>query len=380
MSLRACCKVVCRPMGTDQRRGRVVLVDEHRTSRVSSAVNGQQPCERQLNKRRVTRPADWKAPAGQVEQRLLRPACSLQRDQPVRGMMWCLVVAPPKPPQAPCSSQAATQAAASEPGPSTPLPAKQPAPQPGRWVDRDCNAALNMQRIGEAKWRPLELCYWPEQGKLPAKGKEYPELGYKRVRDKPAKGQQQQQQQQQQPAGAHHGIHNTLLTGLAALGGDIRPAIESIASLLAQYWVPLGMGAWGAKPQVPCDTRWASYISSTVSMLHVWAHARDAVSQLLERQKGASGSGQQVQGQGQAVKVVIGQRRQVMKAALRGLVKAALPDLSPAQVDAVVAEDNKRMTMGSKQFVLAASTPGRQRLHRAAEYRRGIDGRARNNA
>ncbi|KAJ9521591.1 hypothetical protein QJQ45_008923 [Haematococcus lacustris] len=85
-----------------------------------------------------------------------------------------------------------------------------------------------------------------------------------------------------------HGIHNTLLAGLAALGGDIRPAIEFIASLLAQYWVPLGMGAWGAKPQVPCDTRWASYISSTVTMLRVWAHARDAVSQLLERQKGMS--------------------------------------------------------------------------------------------
>ncbi|KAJ9512061.1 hypothetical protein QJQ45_004624 [Haematococcus lacustris] len=31
-----------------------------------------------------------------------------------------------------------------------------------------------MQRIGESRWRPLELCYWPEQGKLPAKGKEYP--------------------------------------------------------------------------------------------------------------------------------------------------------------------------------------------------------------
>ncbi|KAJ9527913.1 hypothetical protein QJQ45_005641 [Haematococcus lacustris] len=55
-----------------------------------------------------------------------------------------------------------------------------PAPQPGRWLDRDCNAALNMQRIGESKWRPLELCYWPDQGALPAKGKEYPGLGYKR--------------------------------------------------------------------------------------------------------------------------------------------------------------------------------------------------------
>ncbi|GFH26389.1 hypothetical protein HaLaN_24533 [Haematococcus lacustris] len=30
--LRACRKVVCRPRGPDQLRGRVVLVDEHRTS------------------------------------------------------------------------------------------------------------------------------------------------------------------------------------------------------------------------------------------------------------------------------------------------------------------------------------------------------------
>ncbi|KAJ9532028.1 hypothetical protein QJQ45_003753 [Haematococcus lacustris] len=130
------------------------------------------------------------------------------------------VVAPRKPPQAPRSSQAATQAAASEPRPSTPLPAKRskrtkaepaaeptkgkgkgmskaakakPAPQPGRWLDRDCNAALNMQRIGESRWWPLELCYWPDQGALPAKGKEYPGLGYKRLRDKPPKAQQQQQ-------------------------------------------------------------------------------------------------------------------------------------------------------------------------------------------
>ncbi|KAJ9526381.1 hypothetical protein QJQ45_009866 [Haematococcus lacustris] len=116
-------------------------------------------------------------------------------------------VAPRKPPQAPCSSQEATQPAASEPGPSTPPPAKhskrtkgeqaaeaqgkaakaKPAPQPDRWLDRDCNAALNMQRSGESKWRPLELCYWPEQEKLPAKGKEYPGLGYKWVRDMPPK-------------------------------------------------------------------------------------------------------------------------------------------------------------------------------------------------
>ncbi|KAJ9516425.1 hypothetical protein QJQ45_011098 [Haematococcus lacustris] len=196
--LRACRKVVCRPRGTDQLRGRVVLVDEHRTTRVSSAVNGKQPCEEELNT------LTW----------------SQQRDQPVRGMMWCPVVAPRKPPQAPRSSQEATPTAASEPGPSTPQPAKRskrtkaepeaaeptkgkgkgkaakakPAPQPGRWLDRDCNAALNMQRIGESRWWPLELCFWPDQGALPAKGKEYPGLGYKRLRDKPPKAQQQQQQ------------------------------------------------------------------------------------------------------------------------------------------------------------------------------------------
>ncbi|KAJ9505592.1 hypothetical protein QJQ45_012153 [Haematococcus lacustris] len=128
--------------------------------------------------------------------------------------MWCPVVAPRKPPHAPRSSQAATQPAASEPWPSSPLPAKRskrikaepaaeptkaqgkaakakPAPQPGRWLDRDCNAELNMQRFGESRWRPLELCYWPDQGALPAKGKEYPGLGYKRVRDKPPRDKTQ---------------------------------------------------------------------------------------------------------------------------------------------------------------------------------------------
>ncbi|KAJ9516136.1 hypothetical protein QJQ45_024561 [Haematococcus lacustris] len=126
---------------------------------------------------------------------------SMERDQPVRGLKWCPVVALRKPPQAPCSSQEATPAAAPEPGPSTPPPAKrskrtkadqaaephQPttgtgqskgkaakarrAPQPGKWLDRDCNAALNIQRIGESRWRPLDLCYWPQQKALPAKGK-----------------------------------------------------------------------------------------------------------------------------------------------------------------------------------------------------------------
>ncbi|KAJ9529755.1 hypothetical protein QJQ45_014533, partial [Haematococcus lacustris] len=141
--LRACRKVVCRPRGPDQDGGRVVLVDEHRTSRVSSAVNGKQPCEVELN-------------------------TLTKRSKPAA-----------EPPKGKGKGKAAKAKS---------------APQPGRWLDRDCNAALNMQRIGESMWRPLELCYWPDQGALPAKGKEYPGLGYKRLRDKPPKAQEQQQQ------------------------------------------------------------------------------------------------------------------------------------------------------------------------------------------
>ncbi|KAJ9530317.1 hypothetical protein QJQ45_000714 [Haematococcus lacustris] len=54
-------------------------------------------------------------------------------------MMWCPVVAPRKPPHAPCSSQEASQPSASEPGTSTPLPAKrskrtkaEPAAEPNK--------------------------------------------------------------------------------------------------------------------------------------------------------------------------------------------------------------------------------------------------------
>ncbi|KAJ9522464.1 hypothetical protein QJQ45_008242 [Haematococcus lacustris] len=206
--LRACCKVVCRPRGAGQRRGRVVLVDEHRTTRVSSAVNGKQPCEEELDHEQPTRRAGWRPQEGQVDLRLLRPARSQQRGQP-----W-----PPANPHSPHA--AARQPHSQQPqrlGPSTPLPAKRskrtkaepeaaeptkgkgkaakakPAPQPGRWLDRDCNAALNMQCIGESRWRPLELCYWPDQAALPAKGKEYHGLGYRRLQDKPPKAQEQQQ-------------------------------------------------------------------------------------------------------------------------------------------------------------------------------------------
>ncbi|KAJ9511075.1 hypothetical protein QJQ45_002836 [Haematococcus lacustris] len=121
--------------------------------------SGKQPCEEELNELSATRPAGWKPPARQVDLRLLRPAWSQQRDQPVRGLMWCPVVAPHKPLQPPRSSQEAAEP--SQPtkgtgkGKGKAAKAK-PAPQPGRWLDRDCNAALNMHRIGHSKWRPLE--------------------------------------------------------------------------------------------------------------------------------------------------------------------------------------------------------------------------------
>ncbi|KAJ9529009.1 hypothetical protein QJQ45_007080 [Haematococcus lacustris] len=145
------------PRGTDQRWGRVVLVDEHRTTRVSSAVNGQQPCEEELDHEQPTRPKRSKRTKAE-------PAA--EPTQPTKGK---------------CKAKGKAAKA-------------KPAPQPCRWLDRDCNAALNMQRIGERRWRPLELCYWPDQGALPAKGKEYPGLGCKRLRDKPPMAQQQQQQ------------------------------------------------------------------------------------------------------------------------------------------------------------------------------------------
>ncbi|KAJ9534095.1 hypothetical protein QJQ45_002066 [Haematococcus lacustris] len=55
------------------------------------------------------------------------------------------------------------------------------APQPGRWVNRDWNAALSVQRIGESRWRPLGLCWWPDLPAQPAMGEDYHGLGYERL-------------------------------------------------------------------------------------------------------------------------------------------------------------------------------------------------------
>ncbi|KAJ9511076.1 hypothetical protein QJQ45_002834 [Haematococcus lacustris] len=69
--LRACCKVVCRP------RGRVVLVDEHRTTWVSSAVNGQQS---------VLLPAKGKEYPGLGYKRLRDKPPKAQQEQPARDI------------------------------------------------------------------------------------------------------------------------------------------------------------------------------------------------------------------------------------------------------------------------------------------------------
>ncbi|KAJ9518537.1 hypothetical protein QJQ45_018553 [Haematococcus lacustris] len=163
--LQACRKMVERANSgkpTDRVPGKVVTVDEFRTSRVSSAMNSPQPCVEELDRSKPTRLEGWKPPAGQVQNRLLRSAWSKRCEAPVRGLMWC-----------PRLHQAT-------PG------------DLGKWVDRDCNAALNLQRIGEAPWRPLELCRWQHRGAGPAKGNEYPALGFKELQDRACKAQAQQ--------------------------------------------------------------------------------------------------------------------------------------------------------------------------------------------
>ncbi|KAJ9530397.1 hypothetical protein QJQ45_000770 [Haematococcus lacustris] len=164
-ALQACRKVVERANSgrpTDRVPGKVVTVDEFRTSRVSSAMNSPQPCGEELDRSKPTRPEDWKPKPGQVQNRLLRSAWSQRSKAPVRGLMWC------------------PQLHQATPG------------DLGKWVDRDCNAVLNLQRAGESKWCPLELCRWQHRARLPAKGKEYPALGSKKLQDRAPKAQTQQ--------------------------------------------------------------------------------------------------------------------------------------------------------------------------------------------
>ncbi|KAJ9523343.1 hypothetical protein QJQ45_005383 [Haematococcus lacustris] len=97
--LQSCCKVESKLRGTDQRPGREVLVDEFRTSRVSSALNGEQPYKGQLYRSKLVRPAGLKPPAKASAPPAAAP--SMER-----------------------AAEAATQTAASGSGPSASPPAK----------------------------------------------------------------------------------------------------------------------------------------------------------------------------------------------------------------------------------------------------------------
>ncbi|KAJ9529157.1 hypothetical protein QJQ45_007831 [Haematococcus lacustris] len=80
--------------------------------------------------------------------------------------------------------------AQAQPLPAAPGPAPPPqAPPGGRWLDRDTNGCLNLQRIGESRQRPIELCRWDDLEALPPIGKEY-QQGYKRVNDRLPIGRQ----------------------------------------------------------------------------------------------------------------------------------------------------------------------------------------------
>ncbi|KAJ9515647.1 hypothetical protein QJQ45_002715 [Haematococcus lacustris] len=119
------------PKPTDRVLGKVVTVDEFRTNRVSSTMNSPQP--------------SW----------------SKRFEAPVRGLMRC-----------PELDQAT-------PG------------DLGKWVDRDCNVALNIQRAGVSTSRTQELCRWGHRGAAPAKGKEYTAWRCKKLRDQAPKAQAQ---------------------------------------------------------------------------------------------------------------------------------------------------------------------------------------------
>ncbi|KAJ9510823.1 hypothetical protein QJQ45_027771 [Haematococcus lacustris] len=63
------------------------------------------------------------------------------------------------------------------------------APPWGRWLDRDTNGCLNLQRNGESMQRPLELCSWEDLEALPTVGEENQQR-YKLVNDRLPKARQ----------------------------------------------------------------------------------------------------------------------------------------------------------------------------------------------
>ncbi|KAJ9513201.1 hypothetical protein QJQ45_029311 [Haematococcus lacustris] len=99
----------------------------------------------------------------------------------------------------------------------------------GRWGADAVFRACCKMRIGESRWRPLELCWWLKQTPRPAKGKEYPGLDYKRLRDKPPKARQQQQQQL--PAVAQQSTGNGVRASLSKTFGHAQDVSAPQANL-----------------------------------------------------------------------------------------------------------------------------------------------------
>ncbi|KAJ9510054.1 hypothetical protein QJQ45_011716 [Haematococcus lacustris] len=167
-------KVVEQPSrpSTFDRPDRLVIVDEFRTSRVSSSVHAPQHCELHLPRDRL-RPADWVPPAGQVIQRLVRLARSQWHWKYVRGLQWC------------------------------------------------------HERIGESMQRPLELCRYEGLEAPPPVGEEY-QQHYKLVNDRLPKGRQRLHRAAEYRRGATdvrmvamkmpHGTATAIATSGASLG------------------------------------------------------------------------------------------------------------------------------------------------------------------
>ncbi|KAJ9513044.1 hypothetical protein QJQ45_029466 [Haematococcus lacustris] len=105
------------------------------------------------------------------------PLPAVEQEKPLWGQHYPrppLPLPQPRPPPPPCSTWPRTTTQ---------------APPGGRWLDRDTNGCLNLQRIGESMQRPIELCQWDDLEALPAIGKEYQQR-YKRVNDRLPKSRQ----------------------------------------------------------------------------------------------------------------------------------------------------------------------------------------------
>ncbi|KAJ9527118.1 hypothetical protein QJQ45_025165 [Haematococcus lacustris] len=214
----------------------------------------------------------------------------------------------------------------------------------------------DFQRIGECVQRPLELCSWKDLKALGPVGKEY-----KQAYDRLPKGRQRLHRAAEYPRAAGVRKPDAPAEGSFADGfgdkaaGPVVPFLHKCKGICAFVSDDARVGLdFEELDRVGAVDDEGAFLCVRHATLRLRASSPAVRVLCFPVSAGASGSGQQDQGQGQVAKVVIAERRQVIKAALRGLVEAALPDLSPAQVDAIVAEVNKRMTMGSKQCVLAA--------------------------